>query len=141
MRIKDKIKEIETFLEELKDIVPDSFEEYLENKEKKAACERYAEKIIEATIDLVFIFIKEAKLKKPEDDHEAFEILKNNEIITEELSEKLKDAKSMRNFLAHQYGKIDDEIIFSAVSEELKEDIKEFIKEIRNQFKKQKKKE
>ncbi|MBI2139232.1 DUF86 domain-containing protein, partial [Candidatus Woesearchaeota archaeon] len=43
------------------------------------------------------------------------------------LSERLKDAKRMRNILAHEYGEVDDEIIFHAVKEEMPRDIKEFI--------------
>ena len=50
MRIKDKAREIETYLNELVDIIPNSFEEYKEKK-TKAACERYFEVIIEAVTD------------------------------------------------------------------------------------------
>jgi len=134
MRINDKIKEIEKYLEELSEIVPSSLDVYLKDFKTKAACERYAEKIIEAVVDLAFIFIKERKLKKPEDDYEAFEILKNNKIISKELLEKFKDAKGMRNFLAHRYGEINNKIIFNAVSKELEKDTEEFIKIIRQQI-------
>lgn len=140
MRIKDKIKEIEKFLDELTNIIPDSVDEYLTDYKTKAACERYAEKIIEAIIDLAFIFIKEKKLKKPEDDQEVFEILKNQQIISEELAEKLKNAKGIRNFLAHEYGKVNDEIIFESLKEELEKDTREFINNIANLIKKDKKK-
>ena len=40
-RIRDKIKEINKFLDEFKKIIPDSLEEYGNNIEKKTACERY----------------------------------------------------------------------------------------------------
>lgn len=127
MRLDDKIKEIEKFLEELSEIIPNSFEEYIKDYKSKAACERYVEKIMEALVDLAFILIKEKKLKKPEDDQGAFKILQNENIISKELTEKLKDAKSMRNFLAHEYGKVDDEIIYDSIKEELENDAKEFI--------------
>jgi len=130
MRISDKIKEIEEFLEELKSIIPNSFKEYLDDYKSKAACERYAEKIIEASVDLAFILIKDKKLRKPEDDQEAFEILKDKKIISEELTIKLKDAKSMRNFLTHEYGKVDNEIVYNSIKEELEEDINEFINNV-----------
>ena len=61
-RIKDKIKEIEEFLSQLKDIVPSNLEEYKADIEKKAACERYVEKVIEAVTDLAFLIIKQKKL-------------------------------------------------------------------------------
>jgi uncharacterized protein YutE (UPF0331/DUF86 family) len=131
-RIKEKIKEIERFIEELYDNIPSNMEMefYKKDIKTKAICERYVEKIIEAIEDLSFLMINFKELKYPEEEKEIFDILKDNKIISENLSKKLKDAKGMRNFIAHQYGKIDDEIIFNSVTEELENDTKEFIKVI-----------
>jgi len=132
-RIKEKIKEIEKFLEELYKNIPSNMdlEDYKNDIKTKAICERYAEKIIEAIEDLAFLIINLRKLKYPEYEKEVFDILKDKKIISETLSKKLKDAKGMRNFIAHEYGKIDDEIIFNSVTEDLENDTKEFIKSIR----------
>ncbi len=129
-RIKDKINEIIKFLDELKSIVPSSLDEYKSNTEKRAACERYVEKIVEAVTDLAFLVIKFKKLKIPEDDIDAFNILLDNKIINTDLSIKLKKAKGMRNIIAHEYGNIDDEIIFESISKELDKDCKKFIQEV-----------
>ena len=127
-RIDEKVKEVEEFLKELKGIIPASLNEYKKNIEKKAACERYVEKIAEAVTDLAFLAIKLKKLKIPEDDADAFNILLDDGMIDEQLSKRLKNAKGMRNIIAHQYGKIDDEVVFEAVKEELSRDVKEFVK-------------
>ncbi|MBW2981996.1 DUF86 domain-containing protein [Candidatus Woesearchaeota archaeon] len=132
MRIKDKLEEIEEFLEELKDILPSSFDEYKRNFEKKAACERYFEKIIESIIDLAFLIIKEKGFKIPEEDKEAFDILTNENIISKELAKRLKDAKGMRNIIAHEYGKIDDELVFHSITEELEKDVLDLINSVKN---------
>ena len=71
-RIKDKITQIEEYLSDLSESVPETLEEYKINQEKKAACERHFEKIVEATTDLAFLIIKQNKLKIPEDDVGAF---------------------------------------------------------------------
>ena len=126
-RITDKIEEISEFLEELKSIMPSSFEEYRSSIEKKAACERYVEKIVEAATDLAFLIIKNKKLRIPEDDIDAFNILLENKIIDGDLSTKLKNAKGMKNIISHQYGKIDDEIVFEAITEELEKDVRKFV--------------
>jgi len=141
MRVDDKIMEIEKYLQELSEIVPGDFEEYRENLEKKAACERYFQKIIEAAIDLTFLVIKENKLKTPEENKEALDILSSKEIISNKLSEKLKDTIGMRNFIIHQYEKLNDEIVFEALTEQLERDIKEFISSIKSAIKKRIKKE
>ena len=130
-RIKDKINEINEFLHQLKQIAPDSFEEYKSSLEKKAACERYVEKIVEAATDLAFLVIKYKKLKIPEDDVDAFNILLENKIIDDIMASKLKNAKGMRNIIAHEYGKIDNEIVFEAITEELNKDISRFIENIK----------
>lgn len=126
-RINSKIKNMELFLEELNQILPSSFEDYKHSIEKRAACERYVEKIVEAATDLAFLIIKFKKLKIPEDDIDAFNILLDNKIIGKDLALKLKNAKGMRNIIAHEYGRIDDCVVFEAITEDLEKDIKEFI--------------
>ncbi len=134
MRIKEKIEEIEGYLSELSDIIPGNFEKYKDIK-TKAACERYFEKIIGAVVDLSFLLIKEKGFKIPEEDKAAFDILSEERIISREISEKLKEAKGMRNIIAHEYGKIDDEIVFHSITEELEKDVSEFIKSVKEVLK------
>ncbi|RLG16087.1 DUF86 domain-containing protein [Candidatus Pacearchaeota archaeon] len=130
-RKEDKIDEIEKYLGELESILPSSFEEYKNDFKIKAACERYFEEIVEAVIDLAFLIIKEKLFKIPEEDKQAFDILTQEGIISKKLATKLKDVKGMRNIIAHEYGKLDDELIFESITEELKKDINRFIEDIR----------
>ena len=130
-RIADKIKELERYLNELAKIRHDSIEEYIGDLKAKSACERYAEIIIEAIIDLAFLSVRDRKLPAPESDLHVFDILSQNKIIQPKLSMKLQDAKRMRNILAHEYGKVDDEIIFHAVKEELEKDAREFTESVK----------
>jgi uncharacterized protein YutE (UPF0331/DUF86 family) len=126
-RIKDKIVEINVFLTEMEEVVPEKVAEYKDDIIRKAACERYVEKIVEAAVDLAFLVIKSRKLKIPEDDLDAFNILLDNKVINSDLAKKMKQAKGMRNILAHQYGKVDDEVVFEAVSKQLVKDVKKFV--------------
>ena len=131
-RANDKIDEIVRYLGELGDIAPDTFNKYKNNLEKKAACERYFEKIVESVTDLAFSVITTKKFEIPEDDIGAFDILLKNKVIKEELASKLKNAKGMRNIISHQYGKVDDEIVFEAITKELDGDVKKFVKIVKN---------
>lgn len=135
MRTKDKIKEIEEYISELQEFMPHNFEEYEKDVKTKAACERYFEKIIESVVDLALLVIKEKSLKVPEEEKEAFDMLAKEELITKELSGRLKDAKGMRNIIAHQYGTVDDEIVFHSITEELLKDVKKFIFGIKKIYK------
>jgi uncharacterized protein YutE (UPF0331/DUF86 family) len=130
-RIKDKIKDVENYLSELDEVKPLTLDEYTKDIKAKAACERYAEKIAEALVDLAFLAIKDKNLKSPESDAEAFTILLDNKIISSDLAGKLQDAKGMRNILAHKYGEIDDAIVFNSISEELERDARDLITAIK----------
>jgi len=134
-RIKDKIEEIEKYLQELSEIIPLNFKEYNSEFKIRAACERYFERIIESVTDLAFFIIKEYNLRTPEEDKQSFDVLCEEKIISEKLKEKLKDAKGMRNILAHEYGKVDDEMVFDSIKDELLTDVEEFLKQIKKYVK------
>ncbi|MEK6935270.1 MAG: DUF86 domain-containing protein [Nanoarchaeota archaeon] len=102
-------------------------EDYQNDFKIKAIGERYFEKIIEAVEDLAFLVINHKEFKYPEYEKEVFDILYENKLIREELAKRLKAAKGMRNIIAHQYGEIDDELVFKAISQELEKDVNEFI--------------
>ncbi len=129
-RINDKIKEVEEFLENLKSYVPETFEEYARDNKTKDASERCFEKIMESVLDLAFLIIKEKNLSKPESEETALKTLANEGIIEQNLYLRLKDAKGMRNFIIHQYEKINDSLVFTTIKEELEKDINEFLDSI-----------
>lgn len=129
-RIDDKIKEVELYLCQLNEVIPVSLEKYAGHFKIKLMCERLFEKIVETLVDLAYLIINENKFKSPENDEQAFYIMGDNKIISNELAEKLRGAKGMRNIIAHEYGKVDDELVYEAVSNELINDTQEFIKSI-----------
>ena len=130
-KVDEKINEIQKYLDELMEISPNTLEEYESNKIVRAACERYFEKVVEAVTDLAFIVITQKKFRIPEDDIDSFRILEENGVIDNELYNRLKDAKGMRNFIAHQYGQINNKLVYEAITEKLDKDIKEFIDKIK----------
>ncbi|MBS3078861.1 DUF86 domain-containing protein [Candidatus Pacearchaeota archaeon] len=132
-RIDEKIEQIDKFMEELYSSIPQSLEleDYKKDFKLKAICEHYFEKIIEAVEDLAFLVMNHKEFKYPEYENEIFDILYKNKIISEILTKKLKNAKGMRNFIAHQYGKIDDVLVYHAIFEELEKDINEFLDNIK----------
>ena len=128
--IDDKIKEVEKYLSELEKVIPENIDIYSKNLEKRLACERAFEKIIESVNDLAILIIKEKRFQLPNEDIKAFEVLSDKKIISEGLANNLKKAKGMRNFLAHQYGNVDDELVFEAIQKEIFDDINDFIDQI-----------
>jgi len=130
-RINDKIEEVAGYLSDLESYVPSSLEEYIDDHKTKDACERGFEKIIEALANLSFLIINERDYEKAQDDIRAFFVLSSAGIISNSLAEKLSDAKRMRNIIAHEYGSIDDELVFETISEEIIKDANDFLEAIK----------
>ena len=136
-RIDDKVNEIKTYLKQLMIIKPKSFGKYSADFKSKAACERYFERISESLSDLAVLVIKENRFPIPDENNDCFEILENENVIHTDLTKKMKEMKGMRNIIAHQYGNIDDELVYSAIDKELNDDVKAFIKIIEDLFEKE----
>ncbi|MCK4997493.1 DUF86 domain-containing protein [Candidatus Pacearchaeota archaeon] len=130
-RLNDEIINLENYLKELTSIIPNHYSEYQENFEKRAACERYFEKIVEFVVSISYLICRKESLEI-DDKLKSFTILQENKIISKDLLVKLKDAKGMRNIIAHKYGEIDNLIVFETITKELVMDINEFLIEIKS---------
>jgi len=128
-RIYDEISNLEKFKKELSSIIPNSYNDYEESFLKRAACERYFEKIVETIISISYLICKRERWKL-NDKYQSLNILEENHIISRTLLIKLKDAKGMRNIITHQYGEINDLIVFESITKELLNDVDCFIKAI-----------
>lgn len=126
----DKIKEISQYLGELSEIVPDNYESYERDLRDKSSCERYFEKIVVASVDLGYLIIRYKKFDLPTKDKELFEILEKGKVISPTLAKKLNEAKGMRNILAHEYGKVRDDLVYEVVKDEIIPDVEEFLSEV-----------
>ena len=96
-RVEQKINEIQDYLEEFGTIMPASFEEYNSDLLKKAACERYFEKIMSSAESLALMILRNKQLPFPEADSAAYLVLSENMIIESELSQ---TNRSVFDFLA-----------------------------------------
>ena len=130
-RLDDEMINLEDYLKELTSIIPSHYSEYQENFEKRAACERYFEKIVESVVSISYLICRKESLEI-DDKLKSFTILQENKIISKDLLVKLKDAKGMRNIIAHKYGEIDNLIVFETITKELIVDINEFLTEIKS---------
>ncbi len=128
-RIYDEISNLEKFKKELSSIIPNSYNNYEESFLKRAACERYFEKIVETIISISYLICKKERLEL-NDKSQSLNILGENKIISKSLLIRLKDAKGMRNIIAHKYGEVDDLIVFETITKELLNDVDEFISSI-----------
>lgn len=117
-RVLAKLDELDGYLRELRSIAPESFEEYL-GVEKKRACERLAQVAVEAALDVCALLVAGMRLGLPGEEDDLFEKLTRSKAISEPMADTLRRMKGLRNLLVHEYGRVNDRIVFEVVSQRL----------------------
>jgi uncharacterized protein YutE (UPF0331/DUF86 family) len=117
-RVLAKLDELDGYLDELRTIAPSGLEEY-SMIEKKRSCERLVQVAVEATIDTCALLVTGLRLGLPGEENDLFDKLARRGVISGALAETLKRMKGLRNILVHEYGRIDDELVFETVRDRL----------------------
>lgn len=128
-RILAKIDELQGYLKELRNIVPENYNEYLSSIEKRRACERLLQISVECVIDICSLLVSGLRLGLPAEESDIFEKLFVNNIISEEVKDILRSMKGFRNILVHDYARLDNALIYEIAISRLK-DFEIFVKEI-----------
>ncbi len=127
-RILAKLDELDGYLRELREIAPANLVDYRKT-EKRRSCERLLQIAIEAVIDIGNLFVSGLRLGLPSEENDIFEKLTRAGVVSDHIVDVLKRMKGCRNILVHEYARVDDEIIFEAVSGRLG-DFDDFRREI-----------
>ena len=117
-RLLAKMDDLGGYLKELQEILPASFEEY-KKIEKRRACERLLQVSIECVIDICGLIVIGLRLGLPAEEDDLFEKLEQEGIITSSRKESLKKMKGFRNILVHEYGHVDDMIVYEVLQNNL----------------------
>lgn len=129
--IENKISSVRKYLKILERYKKYSKKEIEENLDIKGAVERYLYLVTQATIDLSEAVISYKNFRKPSTMGEAFYILNEEKIISDNLTKKLIGMVGFRNIVAHDYEKINYDILYEILQSRLK-DIEEFLRKIQD---------
>ena len=124
--IENKISAVKKYLKILTRYNKYSRQEIEDNLDIRGAVERYLYLAVQATIDLADSVIAYKKFRKPSTMSESFHILQEEQIIPIELADKMVKMTGFRNIIAHDYEKINYDIVYDVLQNRLK-DIEEFI--------------
>jgi uncharacterized protein YutE (UPF0331/DUF86 family) len=102
----------------LRTIAPQSFAEYRQI-EKKRACERLLQIAVECVVDVCNLFVSGLRLGLPAEEDDLFEKLEQASILSPQMKETVKEMKGFRNLLVHEYGYVDDAIVYQVATTEL----------------------
>lgn len=127
-RILAKIAELDSYLNELNQIKPKSFNKYQDIKTKRS-CERLLQLMIECVIDICKLVVFGLKLGFPSEEFDLFNKMLDKKILSKKIVSILKKMRGFRNILVHEYAKVDDRLVFDSIKKRLS-DFEKFKKEI-----------
>ena len=104
-RIEEKLDDLVLFHEELIEDLPDSFEDFTEQRIVRRGVEKTIQLIAASIVDIALMIISEQGYEKPLDSRQAI-ITLEKKVLSKRVSKQIQDLISFRNLLVHRYGKI-----------------------------------
>lgn len=130
-RYKDKLERIERRDKEISE-----WKEFaLEREKEKLATYKAFEEVVEASMDLVAMIVRDIK-KIPQDDYSNIERLEEEGMIEKGIGEGLKEANGLRNRIVHEYNGLDERIALDSM-EKILPKIEKFSDVVKGWLKKQ----
>ncbi|MBI4654800.1 MAG: DUF86 domain-containing protein [Nitrospirae bacterium] len=132
-RIYQKIGKIKEYLLVIRSIKDDCMSRFNTDIIYRGALLHYLYLLSDNCISLAEIVIKQKNLRPPQSYHDAIDILGENKILEPLFAYEFAKIAGFRNFLAHDYEKIEIEFICKEIMSRL-DDIDLFIKQIASSF-------
>ena len=114
-----RVDYLREYLKFLNGVKQKSSDEYLGNPYIYGSAERFLHLAIESTIDIGNHIIAGQMFRKPEDNRDIFRILNEEGVLDKELSGKLCGMAGFRNILVHGYTKLNREMVYSILQNNL----------------------
>ncbi|WP_262430273.1 type VII toxin-antitoxin system HepT family RNase toxin [Paratissierella segnis] len=131
--IKRRLNQLTISLNKIERFEELSLEEFLKNDIVQDVVEYNLFIAINMMVDIATHIVVDNNLGSPETLGEAFNILNNEKYLNDEETKTFKKMVGLRNILSHEYLKIDKEIIYNILHNNLV-DIKKFILFVNDNF-------
>jgi uncharacterized protein YutE (UPF0331/DUF86 family) len=134
-RLARYIRELETYVKQVQELQKIRKKEFLSDWRIYDLVDRKLHLVLETFLSIGEIIISEFKLRKPDSYADIPKILAGNEVIPDDLGDKLIDLAKFRNVLVHEYLYLDHERVYEhlqndmATIQEFLNHVKEFIKD------------
>jgi uncharacterized protein YutE (UPF0331/DUF86 family) len=114
------ITQLEEYIDRLKELQKYSWQKFKNDWQVEYSISRGLQLVIECSIDLGKEIITGNKFKKPRFYKEVFIILRQQKVISYELSEEMERLVEFRNRLVHEYLYLDPKEIYNILKNDLK---------------------
>jgi uncharacterized protein YutE (UPF0331/DUF86 family) len=118
-KISLKFSKLDEYLILLKKISSTPTESFLKDKILIGSAKYYLQVSIECCLDVANHIIASEHFRAPSDYADSFKILEEQNLISKELSQKLRQMAKFRNRLVHLYGEIDDTYVYDFMSNDI----------------------
>lgn len=125
--VKNKLSDIQGYLQELAPLLKEESREIIENNLKLHTVERLFQLIVDTTIDINTHIISQLSLPVPDDYQSTFITLAQNKIIKMDFALKIGPSVGLRNLVVHKYGKVD----IKRMVEDIKNNIGDFVEYVK----------
>lgn len=120
-KIISKFSRLDEYLRYLKEIQKVNKKTFTNDFHFFGLAERYLQLAIEVVMDIGKLLLVTEDLPRAENNSEIFGILVENKILPKSLLKRLDGITSFRNILVHDYEKIDREIVYGKLQNNLKD--------------------
>jgi uncharacterized protein YutE (UPF0331/DUF86 family) len=127
--IDNKLVQLAGYIADLVESQDMGQKEYLADKKTQRYVERTLHLAIECCLDIGNHLIADQNWREPINNKDVFTVLEENGVITSALLPNLSKMAKFRNILVHDYAKIEPDIIYSILKNNVA-DFQKFIKEI-----------
>lgn len=121
--IKNKMNDIQGYLQELSPLLKEESREVIENNLKLHTVERLFQLIVDTSIDINTHIITQLSLQVPDDYQSTFTTLAQSKVVRMDFALKIGPAVGLRNLVVHKYGKVD----IKRMVEDIKNNIGDFV--------------
>ncbi|MCL4492435.1 MAG: DUF86 domain-containing protein [Nitrospirae bacterium] len=132
-RIYQKIGRIREYLSLIESIKDECLTRFTTDPVYRGALLYYLYLLADSCISLAELVIRHKNLRIPQSYHETIDILGENKILEPGFAYRFARIAGFRNFLAHDYEKVDVDFICNEILGKL-EEVHTFIKQIENSF-------
>ena len=114
-----RLEKLREYLDVLRSIREYDLERFRRDPLVYGAAERYLHLSIECLIDIGNHVISDRGYRKPQNYADVFMVLNEEDIISDELLEKIEGMAAFRNILVHDYLRLDRDRVYTLFSEKI----------------------
>jgi len=114
-----KLADLEEYLGQVGEFKAIALEAYRSDWKTQRIVERTLQMMIELCIDICNHLIADQKLRVPTSNADTFKVLQEVGLLSEQLFESMDKMAKFRNFVVHQYDKIDGAIVVTILRKHL----------------------